>query len=88
MGAGRKCRREQGNDGIPKPPTKKKITVQHSKKKKQNVTEIASTSKGKKEAHKQIVVEITGTSKAKNGATKQIVAKTTCTSKVKDEQHK
>lgn len=81
--ARRKRRRVQGNSGVPEPPTKKKMTVQHSeefpvkghnKTQKQKVTGDASTSKEEEEARKQIDVETAGASKAKKEVQKQSFA--------------
>lgn len=77
----RKRPRAQGN-GVPEPPTKKKMTVKHSeeipvkghnKAQKQKVTGDASTSK-EEEARKQIGVETAGASKAKKEVQKQSFA--------------
>lgn len=78
----RKRPRAQGN-GVPEPPTKKKMTVKHreeiavkgqNKAQKQKVTGDASTSKEEEEARKQIGVEIAGASKAKKEVQKQSFA--------------
>jgi hypothetical protein len=82
FGVGRKRRREQGNHGIPQPPTKDIITDKEQKQtkttsatkaKKEAQKETTSATKAKKEAQKESVVEFASTFKDKKKEQKQNV---------------
>lgn len=78
-GNAKKRRKEQANDGIPVPLTKKIITVQQCEVLKQIVAEITSTSKAKEESQKESVPELASTIKVNKKAQIQNVAETIST---------